>query len=90
MVQLTDDAATMIVDLVHAQALPAGAGLRIAQREDHPALAMSLVVAADPGDVVVVAAQARVFLAPVAQQRLAHSVLDARRGGNGTAFFLQP
>ncbi len=90
MVQLTDDAAAMIVDLVHAQALPDGAGLRIAQREDHEALAMSLAASADPGDVVVLAAQARLFLAPVAEQRLAGAVLDARRGGGHTAFFVQP
>ena len=69
---------------------PAGAGLRIAHREDHAALAMSLSASVDPGDVVVVAARARLFLAPVAEQRLAGAVLDARRGGSGTAFSVQP
>lgn len=90
MVQLTDDAATMILHLVQAQALPDGAGLRIAARSDHPALAMSLAERAAPEDVVVVAAQARLFLAPDADARLAGAVLDARRNDRGSAFFVQP
>lgn len=88
--QLTDDAATMIVDLVQQRALPDGAGLRIAPRTDHRALAMSLAEAAAPEDVVVEATGARVFLAPVADRRLAGAVLDARRDRSGSAFFLRP
>lgn len=88
--QLTDDAATMIADLVQQRALPDGAGLRIAPRRDHRALAMSLAEAAAPEDVVVVADRARVFLAPVADRRLSGAVLDARRNQSGSAFFVQP
>lgn len=88
--QLTDDAASMIVDLVAARALPDGAGLRIAPRPDHPALAMTLVERAAPLDVVVQADRARLFLAPDAHRRLADEVLDARRDGSGAAFFVRP
>lgn len=89
-VQLTDDAASMIVDLVEGRALPDGAGLRIAPRPDHPALAMALVERAAPLDVVVRADRARLFLAPDAHRRLAGEVLDARRSSSGSAFFVQP
>lgn len=90
MVLLTDDAATMIVDLVHQRSLPDGAGLRIAPRADHPALAMSLAERAAPEDVVVVVDRARLFLAPAAHRRLSGAVLDARRNRSGAAFFVQP
>lgn len=88
MLKLTDDAATMISTLV--EALPDGAGLRIAPREDHAALAMSLATAADPDDVIVLDHDVRVFLAPVADVRLAGSTLDARRNEAGSAFFVRP
>lgn len=88
--QLTHDAATMIADLVHEGALPDGAGLRIAPRPDHQALAMTLAEAAGPEDVVLEAERARVFLAPDADRRLSGAVLDARRNQSGSAFFVQP
>ncbi len=90
MVRLTDDAATMIVDLVEDRSLPDGAGLRIAPRSDHPALTMSLVDQGAPRDVVVQADGARLFLAPDADRRLSGVVLDARRNHSGSAFFVQP
>lgn len=88
--KLTDDAASMIADLIAAQRLPAGAGLRIAQREDHDALAMRLVEAPGPEDAVLVEHDATVFLGPIAQRRLNDAVLDARHGELGPAFFVQP
>ena len=88
MLKLTDDAATMISTLV--QTLPKGAGLRIAPREDHEALAMSLATAAEPDDVIVLDHDVRVFLAPVADLRLAGSTLDARSNDAGSAFFVRP
>lgn len=88
--KLTHDAAAMIHNMVEQKALPASAGLRIAPREDHEALAMSLVVGADPGDVVVLGQDARVFLAPVADVRLTEQTLDARSNEAGSAFFVQP
>lgn len=90
MVQLTDEAATMIVDLVRERALPEGAGLRIAPRPDSAALVMSLAECAGPEDRVVAAHRARLFLAPAADRRLSGVVLDGRRNGSGAAFFLQP
>jgi Fe-S cluster assembly iron-binding protein IscA len=88
--KLTDDAASMIAELVAAQDLPEGTGLRIAQRDDHDALAMGLVEAPGPHDAVVLGPDASVFLGPVAEQRLAGAVLDARNGELGAAFFVQP
>jgi Fe-S cluster assembly iron-binding protein IscA len=86
--KLTDDAAIMINGL--AQDLPDGAGLRIAQRDDHGALAMTMTDAPGPDDVVVTAHDAQVFLAPVAQLRLEDATLDARTNEVGSAFFLEP
>lgn len=88
--KLTHDAASMIADLIVAQRRPDGAGLRIAQRDDHEALAMSLADGPGPDDEVVRTRQAAVFLGPVAQRRLAGAVLDARRGELGPAFFVRP
>lgn len=88
--KLTDDAATMITELVAAQHLPDGAGLRIHQRDDHEALAMDLAAAPGPNDAVLVEHDAVVFLGPIAEQRLADAVLDARHGELGAAFFVQP
>ena len=88
MLRLTGDAATMISNLV--QALPDGAGLRIAPREDHTALSMSLATAAQPEDVVVLDHDVRVFLAPPADVRLAGATLDARSDEVGSAFFVRP
>ena len=88
--KLTDDAASMIRELVADQDLPEGAGLRIAQRDDHEALAMDLVTSPGPEDRVVRAQDATVFLGPIADQRLSDATLDARHGELGPAFFVQP
>jgi Fe-S cluster assembly iron-binding protein IscA len=88
--KLTDDAASMIHRLVEQRALPEGAGLRIAQRDDHHALAMRLVDEPEPDDAVITGHEASVFLGPIAEQRLAGAVLDARDGELGPAFFVQP
>lgn len=88
--KLTDTAATMITDMVRDGHRPTGAGLRIAPREDHEALAMSLADVAQPDDVVVRTLEAQVFLAPVADARLDGQTLDARTNEVGSAFFVQP
>ena len=88
--RLTDDAASMITELVSAQDMPQGAGLRIAQRDDYDALAMGLAAGPGPDDAVVVQDDATVFLGPIAQHRLAGATLDARHGELGAAFFVQP
>ena len=89
MLTLTDDATTMIEELLHQAELPPGAGLRIAQREDHTALAMSLAEHAEPRDVVVRDGAATVFLGPVAAERLTEQTLDARTNESGSAFYLR-
>lgn len=88
MLDITEDAAELIVQLVAAAELPPGAGLRIAQRDDHPALAMSLA-AAGPEDRQVPSDQAVVFLAPVAAARLEGQTLNARSGETGAAFYVR-
>jgi Fe-S cluster assembly iron-binding protein IscA len=87
---LTENAAQMIQRLAHQAELPAGSGLRIAQREDHPSLAMSLAVEPEPYDQVLVAHESAVFLGPVAATRLASKTLDAKADAHGSAFFLRP
>lgn len=89
MLTLTDDATTLIEDLIQHADLPAGAGLRIAQREDHTALAMALAEHAEPRDLVVQDGDATVFLGPVAAERLAEQTLDARTNETGSAFYLR-
>lgn len=89
MLRLTDQAARMIAQLVDSAHLPAGAGLRIAQRDDHPALAMALTEAPGPEDLVVVDHDVTVYLGPIAAERVAEQVLDARSGETGSAFYLR-
>ncbi len=85
---LTENAATMINRLAARAALPAGAGLRIAQRRDRPSLAMEMAAAPEPADAVLRDRDAVVFLDQSAATRLAEQVLDARTDDRGSAFFL--
>ena len=89
MLQLTDSATEMIAGLLADDRLPPEAGLRIAQRDDHVALAMTVAGEPGPDDTVLLEQDARVFLGPVADARLAGSTLDARTGADGSAFFLR-
>jgi Fe-S cluster assembly iron-binding protein IscA len=89
MLNLTDDATTLIHALVQDADLPAGAGLRLAQRDDHTALAMTLTSEAGPDDFVVREGAAVVFLGPVAAARVAGQTLDAQTTDRGSAFFLR-
>lgn len=89
MLTLSNDATTMIDNLVQNADLPAGAGLRIAHRDDHTALAMSLAVRAQPRDVLVRDGTVVVFLGPVAATRLAGQTLDARTNEVGSTFYLR-
>lgn len=90
MLRVTRDAAAMINSLVQDEHLPHGAGLRIAQRDDHPALAMTMTEGPGPDDLVLHERNARVFLGPVASDRLTGQTLGARTGEAGSAFFLEP
>lgn len=89
MLHVTGDAARMIVELLDDDDLPPDAGLRIAQRDDHTALAMEVAHAPGPDDTVLLDHDARLFVGPLASVRLAGSTLDARSGKNGSAFFLR-
>jgi len=80
----------MIRRLVEDAALPTGSGLRIARHEEKPWLTMCLAAEAGPDDAVLVEHEATVFLAPIAGDRLADQLLDARTGETGTAFYLRP
>ena len=90
MLRVTRDAAAMIDELVQDEHLPEGAGLRIAQRDDHQALAMTMADGPGPDDLVLHERNVRVFLGPVASDRLAGQTLGARHGEAGAAFFLEP
>ncbi len=90
MLSLTDEAARKITELLEATDLPADAGLRLAQREDHPALEMGLVARAEPEDVAVSSGTAVVFLDAAAAERVQDQVLDAKTTETTSAFFLRP
>jgi Fe-S cluster assembly iron-binding protein IscA len=86
---ITESAAALINELVESSDLPEGAGLRIAQREDHAALAMHLT--AEPGgeDTVVVEDESSVFLGPVAAARVHRQTLDAEVRPDSRSFYLR-
>lgn len=90
MLSLTEEAARKITELLDATDLPAEAGLRLAQREDHAALEMGLVACAEPEDVTVSSGAAVVFLDAVAADRVQDQVLDAKTTETTSAFFLRP
>lgn len=89
MLLVTEQAAGVIKELLTSGGLPAGAGLRLAQRDDHPALAMRMSRRPDAGDVVVREHDVAVFLGPVAARRTRSQTLDANRTPTSTAFYLR-
>jgi iron-sulfur cluster assembly protein len=86
---ITEQAASMIHELLDQADLPEGAGLRIAQRNDHTALAMTL--AHEPGDLDLVVADhdISVFLGPMAARRVDSQTLDATSSDTNAAFYLR-
>jgi iron-sulfur cluster assembly protein len=89
MLTVTEQAASMIQELLDAADLPEGAGLRIAQRDDHTALAMTLADAPDDWDLVVADRDISVFLGPMAARRVATQTLDATSSDTSAAFYLR-
>ncbi len=85
--RLTATAAEMIQTLTAEADLPGG-GLRIAQEHEHPGLTMEVVPAPRPHDDVTRQRGVRLFLDPVAVDRLNGQVLDGRTNAAGAAFFL--
>ena len=88
MLTVTEQAARMIRELIDHSDLSEGAGLRIAQRDDHPALAMTLVEEPNDLDVIVAEHDVAVFLGPVAAVRTEGQVLDATSDSH-SAFYLR-
>ena len=89
MLHLSDDAAGLIRDLVAEADLPDGAGLRIAQRDDHTALVMTLAEQPGQDDDTVTQDDATVFLGPVAADRTQGQTLDAKQTDTTSAFYLR-
>jgi Fe-S cluster assembly iron-binding protein IscA len=85
--RLTRNAVAMIEALKHEAQLPDG-GLRIAQAREHPGLRMQLATSPRAEDDVLRAGQVRLFLDPIARDRLRDETLDARTTEAGSAFFL--
>ncbi|MDP9101424.1 MAG: hypothetical protein M3N21_04670 [Actinomycetota bacterium] len=90
MLHVTETAAQMIQRLAAEAQLPDGAGLRIADADNHPGLQMSLATEPGPDDAVLRERAAVIFLDPPATARLAGQTLDARSDARGSAFFLEP
>jgi iron-sulfur cluster assembly protein len=82
---LTPEAVRSVIDVVDASDPSPGAGLRIAPRPPsafEPTWAITVEPEPQPGDVVVEADQARVFVDPDAAAQLENAVLDAHVHAN--------
>jgi len=89
MLNVTDDAATLVCTLTHDHNKSAGtAGLRIVVDPVHQSLAMSVAYGPSPADCVVVNGDARVFLAPTASRRLDKRTLRAEISSYRSCFYL--
>ena len=87
MLALTDTARTVIRDLTSSDDVPEGSGLRIAPTAAGE-LELSLATAPAPGDEVIDADGARLFVESQTAELLADQVLDAEVGAGGTGFYL--
>jgi Fe-S cluster assembly iron-binding protein IscA len=85
MVTVTQDATRAIHDLIDATAAPLGAGLRIAA--DGGGLKLALTAKPQPGDTVVEADGAVLFLDPMAAAELDGRTLSATAEPNGAVKF---
>jgi iron-sulfur cluster assembly protein len=87
MLTVTDNAVAAIISITDQDAVPDGAGLRLASDVDAGSLALSLAPEPEDGDVVVDASGARVFLDPPAAELLDDKALDARVDAEGNVQF---
>lgn len=83
MLAITETAAQAINSVVAANALPDGAGVRIAASGPEGELELSVTPQPDAGDMVVEGAGAAVFLEPTAAAVLDDKVLDAQPVNEG-------
>lgn len=89
MLALTENATTVIRQIVDRPDLGEEAGLRIASSGDQEqGLALSATEVPLEGDVVVEGQGARVFLEPMAADLLDEKILDAQVDDSGTVQFL--
>ncbi|HEX5533353.1 MAG TPA: hypothetical protein VFX33_06390 [Actinomycetales bacterium] len=89
MLTLTENAQTLVRDIVSSPELPAEGGLRIAPSPDAAQLELSIAEAPSPGDQVIDAGDARVFVEATAAEALTDSTLDAAATEQGTGFVLR-
>jgi Fe-S cluster assembly iron-binding protein IscA len=87
MLSVTDNAATAIRDITSQEAVPPGAGLRIAADESGGSLTLSLVAEPYDGDQVLDSAGARLFLDSEAALLLDDKELDVAVDPSGDVQF---
>jgi Fe-S cluster assembly iron-binding protein IscA len=87
MLTVTDNAATAIRDITSQDAVPPGAGLRIAAEDGGDALVLSLVAQPFEGDQIVDSAGARLFLDRQAAALLDDKELDVTVDPSGEVQF---
>ncbi|GEA87913.1 hypothetical protein [Cellulomonas cellasea] len=91
MLTLTDNARSAVEDLATQAGLPDTGGLRIAESTERAgSLELALVAAPTPGDDVVTAGRATVYVAPETTDALADQQLDAEGTDAGAGFRLAP
>lgn len=89
MLTLTENAQTLVRDIVSGPQVPAEGGLRIAPSSDAAQLEVSLADSPSPGDQVIDAGDARVFVEATAAEALSDSTLDADTTDAGSGFVLR-
>ncbi|MFS0703601.1 adhesin [Cellulomonas sp. 179-A 9B4 NHS] len=87
MLTLTDNARTAVETLTQSAGLPDEGGLRIAE-QDSGGFELALVAGPDPGDDVVTAGDAHVYVDPRTSHTLTDQCLDVEAVGDGSAFTL--
>ncbi len=91
MLTLTDNARTVVRDLSTRAGLPDSGGLRIAESSEQVgSFELALVAEAVPGDDVIDADGATVYVAPETSVVLTDQQLDADPEASGTGFALVP
>lgn len=87
MLSVTENAVELIVNLTQREQVPEGAGLRIATDHSAGSLTLSLAPEPEPGDQVIDASGARLFLDSEAAVQLDHTSLDAAVDPEGSVQF---
>ena len=88
MLTLTENAQTLVRDITARPDVPSEGGLRIAPAVEPGQLEMSLADGPAPGDQVIEAGPARVFVEETTAQMLSDSTLDADGSDSDASFVL--